>query len=411
MAANRNLRLLVLGQFVSAIGDNFYLIAIPWLGLQLTGSALITGTLLAAASIPRSIFLLLGGALTDRYSAKRLLILSNGLQGVLMVVFGFMILTPLVRLWLLYVLVFLSGFLEAFGLPAFNALLPRIVDKSELESGNIYLQGTNILSSVIGPVLAGLLISFATTSSDSQSTLNGLGVVFLINALTFFAGVFFFWRIRTGDEIRTGEALDRSLVASMRQVIEYIRRDPQLKTLMGLMMILGLFLTGTIRLGFPLLAETRFSGGVLDFGFMVSAFGAGILAGMIAVKVFPRPPRAISGIITMFLFAFLPLGMILLGFTLPLYASLAVIVVMGAAFGYVNIYLFSWLQRRTPSDLLGRVIAIVLFLTIGLSPISQVLMGFLLGRNLQATLIGVGSLVLLVLLAVSTNRKMWRLEE
>jgi MFS family permease len=69
MLANRNVRLLVLGQFISAIGDHFYLIALPWLGLQITGSAFVAGTLLAVASVPRSVFMLLGGAVTDRYSA------------------------------------------------------------------------------------------------------------------------------------------------------------------------------------------------------------------------------------------------------------------------------------------------------------------------------------------------------
>jgi MFS family permease len=285
------------------------------------------------------------------------------------------------------------------------------MDKSELERGNIYLQGANLLSSVIGPALAGLLISVAVTSSDSQPSPEGLATVFLINAATFFVGVFFFWWIRTGDNILTYKSPDASLIASVRHVIEYIRSDPQLRTLMGLLFILGLILTGTIRIGFPLLAESRFSGGVLYFGYMTSAFAAGILAGMIAVKVFPRPPQEISGIIALSLFAFLPLGMILLGFTLPLGVSLAVIAVMGAAFGYVNIYLLSWLQRRTPSQLIGRVIAVVLFLTIGLSPISQILMGYLLGLNLQATLIGVGGLTFLALLAVGANRRMWSLEE
>ncbi len=98
MLANRNLRFLVLGQFISAIGDHFYLIALPWLGLTLTGSALVAGTLLAIAGVPRSVFMLLGGAATDRFSAKKLLILSNGLQGVLMAVFGAVLLRPSMQL-------------------------------------------------------------------------------------------------------------------------------------------------------------------------------------------------------------------------------------------------------------------------------------------------------------------------
>jgi MFS family permease len=410
MVANRNLRLLVLGQFISAIGDHFYLIALPWLGLQITGSAFVAGTLLAVASVPRSVFMLLGGAVTDRYSAKTLLILSNGLQAVLMVLLAAIMMIPFVRLWLLYVLVFLTGFIDAFGLPAFNALLPRIVDEDQLESGNIFLQGANMASGVIGPALAGLLISSVAANTGLPSTLNALGLVFLINAATFFAGISAFWWIQVGDDVRPGEGSADSLVTSIRSVIQYIRTEPQLRNLLGLMMILGLFLSGTIRVGFPLLADTQLSGGARAFGYMTSAFGAGTVTGMLGVKLLPRPPQAISGIVVLSLFAFVPAGVILLGFAPPLPATLAIILVMGAAFGYVNIYLLSWLQRRTPSHLLGRIIAVVLFSTIGLSPISQVLMGYLLDRNLQATMIGVGSLVLMLLIAIGANRKMWRFE-
>ena len=410
MLANRNVRLLVLGQFISAIGDHFYLIALPWLGLQITGSAFVAGTLLAVASVPRSVFMLLGGAVTDRYSAKTLLILSNGLQAVLMVVLASIMMIPFVRLWLLYVLVFLTGFIDAFGLPAFNALLPRIVDEDQLESGNIFLQGANMASGVIGPALAGLLISSVAANTGLPSTLNALGLVFLINAATFFAGISVFWRIQVGEDVRPVAGSADSLVTSIRSVIQYIWTEPQLRNLFGLIMILGLFLSGTIRVGFPLLADTQLSGGARAFGYMTSAFGAGILTGMIGVKLLPRPPQTISGIVVLSLFAFVPAGIILLGFAPPLPATLTIILVMGAAFGYVNIYLLSWLQRRTPGHLLGRIIAVVLFSTIGLSPISQVLMGYLLDRNLQATMIGVGSLVLMLLIVIGANRKMWRFE-
>jgi hypothetical protein len=175
------------------------------------------------------------------------------------------------------------------------------------------------------------------------------------------------------------------------------------------MVALGLFLTGTIRVGFPLLADAHLSGGVRDFGYLSSAFGGGMLAGMIAVKLLPKPPEAISGLVLLSVFALLPGGLITLGFALPLGRSLAVILVMGAAFGYVNITLLSWMQGRTPAHLLGRMMAVVLFSTIGLSPLSQALMGYLLDLNLQATLFGVGGLVLTLLLVTSTRREMWAL--
>ena len=410
MLANRNLRLLVIGQFISAIGDQFYLIAMPWLALQTTGSAFVAGTVLAAASVPRAVFMLLGGVATDRFSAKTLLVVSNGIQALLMALLGVVILIPFTSLWFLYVMAFSTGLIDAFGLPAFTALLPRITDDDDLEGGNIYLQGANMASVVIGPALAGLLISLSSADSGSHSIMSGLGSAFLINALTFVVGISFFWAIRIDDDARVADREHDSLITSIRDVIEHVRGDTQLRTMFFVMMILGLLLTGTVRVGFALLADTQLSGGVQDFGNMNSALGVGLLAGMIGVKLLPRPPQAVSGLIVLGLFAFVPAGLILLGFAPPILITLAIILIMGIAFGYDFVYLLSWLQRRTPDRLLGRVMAVVMFSTIGLSPISQVLMGYLLDINIQATLIGAGTLVLALLIVTGVNREMWDLK-
>src|ERR1051326_3321208 len=73
----RNFQLLWIGEGISLLGDQFYLIALPWLVLQLTGSALALGTVLALASIPRAVFMLIGGAFVDRYSPRLIMLASN----------------------------------------------------------------------------------------------------------------------------------------------------------------------------------------------------------------------------------------------------------------------------------------------------------------------------------------------
>lgn len=409
LIANRNLRLLVIGQFISAVGDQFYLIAMPWLALQISGRALVAGAVLAVAGVPRAAFILLGGAVTDRYSPKALLIGSNGVQALLMALLGLVIMIPFGQLWFLFVMAFATGLIDAFGLPAFNTMVPMIASDDELEGGNIYVQGANLASTVVGPALAGLLISAAAASTISGPPLKGLGLVFLLDAVTFLVGVAFFWGIRLPKMARDERPREESLVSSIRHVVEYIGSDVQLKFLFTLMAVLGLVLTGTIRVAFPLLAES--AGGVQDFGNMTSAFGAGMVVGMLAIRALPSPPKAYSGIITLGLFSFVPIGLIVLGFVPAITTIVAVIALMGAGFGYVFIFLLSWLQRRTPTEMHGRIMSVVFFSTIGLSPVSQILMGYLLDVSLQGTLIGVGSLVLGLLLLVGARREMWGLEE
>jgi hypothetical protein len=105
-----------------------------------------------------------------------------------------------------------------------------------------------------------------------------------------------------------------------------------------------------------------------------------------------------------------PAGLVLLGAGIPMLTSLGVIFLMGTGVGYVVIFLLSWLQRRTPNHLLGRMMALVLFAITGLSPLSQLLMGALLDLNLRGTLIGVGGLILIFLILIGASREMWALE-
>lgn len=409
MAASKNLRFLVLGQFISAIGDQFYLIALPWLALQLTDRAVVAGLILATASAPRALFMLLGGAITDRYSARGLLITSNGLQAIVMAVFGLAICISFSPTWFLFSMAFITGVIDAFGIPALNTILPKLVEDKELESGNVYLQGANMASGVVGPALAGWLIALAASGGETSLNHTGLGLAFLIDALTYFIGITFFWFIQLDGDLMAEGSSEGSLIESIRAILEYVMDDQQLRNLFGLMSLFGLFLTGTIRVGFPLLADL--TGDAQDLGYMTSSFGAGMLVGMAFVKLAPRPPERVAGLIVLLQFGLLPIGLILLGTILPLPAALVVILVMGAAFGYVNIFLLSWLQRRTPGSLLGRMMAVVFFATIGLSPISQALMGYLLDLSMQVTFIGVGCTAFIILLLTGANRDMWKLPD
>src|SRR5690349_5634334 len=78
--SNRNFRLLWLGQGASLLGDQFYLIAAPWLVLKLTNDPLALGAVLALAGIPRAVFMLAGGAITDRYSPRAIMLVSDILR-------------------------------------------------------------------------------------------------------------------------------------------------------------------------------------------------------------------------------------------------------------------------------------------------------------------------------------------
>src|SRR6187401_2806805 len=106
----RNFRLLWIGESISLLGDQFYMIALPWLVLQLTGSALALGTVLALAGIPRALFMLIGGAFVDRFSPRAVMLMSNVARLVLVALLSALVVTNAIRIEMLY------GFALAFGL-------------------------------------------------------------------------------------------------------------------------------------------------------------------------------------------------------------------------------------------------------------------------------------------------------
>src|SRR5512141_3488907 len=97
----RNFRLLWIGEGISLLGDQFYMIALPWLVLSLTGNALAVGTVLATAGIPRALFMLLGGALTDRFTPRTLMICSNLARMALTGLLAVLVMTQLIQTWML----------------------------------------------------------------------------------------------------------------------------------------------------------------------------------------------------------------------------------------------------------------------------------------------------------------------
>src|SRR6266540_2552752 len=186
----RNFRLLWIGEGISLLGDQFYLIALPWLVLQLTGSALALGTILALASIPRAVFMLVGGAFVDRYSPRSVMIWSNFARFVLVALLAVLVLTTNTQMWMLYVLALAFGLADAFYFPAQTAIVPQLLSEDQLQAGNTFVQGTAQLSLFLGPMLAGALIALlGHGTANGVPDMRGIGIAFGLDTLSFVASL------------------------------------------------------------------------------------------------------------------------------------------------------------------------------------------------------------------------------
>lgn len=403
----RNFRLLWIGESVSLLGDQFTLIAYPWLVLQLTGDALILGTVMALMGIPRALFMLIGGALVDRFSPRTIMLVTNAARLVLVGVLAALTLSDAIQLWMLYGFALLFGLADAFYFPGQSSIVPQILDKDQLQSGNTIVQGTAQLSLFLGPVLAGGLIALvggtASASADALPSMIGIGVAFGIDALSFLASVGALWLMRPRRAVEL-DADQRSVIQSIAAGMRYLWQNEALRFILILIVASNFFIMGPMMIGIPVLAKTTLAEGAAAYGIVMSAFGGGALVGIILSGVLPRLKPARMGTILLTIQALMGVALALLPLSTATAYAAGMALLMGAVNGYVNISFFTWLQKRVPEYLMGRVMSVIMFASVGLTPVSTALAGVLIDWNLTAVFIGGGILMALVTLLSLTSR-------
>ncbi len=413
-----NFRLLWAGEAISLLGDQFYMVALPWLVLQLTGDPLAVGVVLALGGIPRALFMLIGGAFTDRFSPRMTMLVSNMVRLALTGVLAILIFTGLVQLWMLYVFALAFGLADAFFFPAQSAIVPRLVPEQHLQTANAAIQGTAQLSMFAGPVLAGGLIALmagGATDMAAASNLRGTAVAFAFDALTFAFSVLALWFIRSDAGPTTADAAETtSVIDSIRDGLRHVWNDRSMRATFILIAVGNFLISGALTVGIPVLADTRFPEGAAAFGILMSAFGGGSLLGTLLAIMLPQPPARWLGGILGVTWSGLGLGIAALGLIAVTLPAAAVLFLTGLLMGYVQILFITWLQKRTPGQMMGRVMSLMMFASIGLQPISEAITGVIARVDPSILFVGGGILmtaITLVALISPALRRMGDLPE
>ena len=395
----RNFRLLWIGEGISLLGDQFYLIALPWLVLSLTGNALAVGTVLATAGIPRALFMLVGGALTDRFTPRKLMISSNLARLILTGLLAALVLTNLIQLWMLYISALLFGLVDAFFFPAQTSMVPKLVTRDQLQAGNALIQGTAQLSLFVGPILAGGLISWL--EGGATHSVSGIAFAFALDSLSFLASIITLGLMRLEPADASTEKTNGGVLASIRQGLLYVWHDATLKIVFPIVMGLNLLINGPFAVGIPVISRTRFPEGVAAFGLILSLFGGGALLGTVLAGLLPKLPKRSIGTVSLSVISVMGIGLAVIGFSPTMYVAATAALVMGIANGYANIMLITWLQQKVAPEMIGRIMSLVMFAAIGLNPVSTALAGALIGLNAAVLLVGAGILMTLFTLSAA----------
>lgn len=391
----RDFRLLFTGEGISLLGDQFYFIAMPWLVLAMTGSTLTLGIILAVQGLPRALFMLVGGAMTDRFSPRRVMIASNLARLCLVTLLATAVLGGVIQVWMLYVVAVLYGVADGFFFPAQSAIVPQLSPLDHLQTANAFIQGLDQVSQFIGPVLAGALIGAFVSGAVG---LEGVGLAMILDAATFVVSVALLAAMRVDRDAPRAAPEDgeRSVLAAIKEGLAYMWADPVLRMLLLLILAVNFLAVGPLLVGIPALARERLPGGVQAYGAAMSAFGGGSLVGLGLAGGLPRPPARIIGSLLLGVCAVFAVGMVLLGFAHSLVGTLVPVALMGLAAGYLTVSFFTWIQARTPQRIMGRMMSLIIFASVGLVPLSQALSGAVAGWSLTGLFVGAAVLLAVV---------------
>ncbi len=363
----RDFRLLFIGETVSVLGDQFHFVALAWLALQITGSGLALGTVLMTAAIPRAIFVLVGGAFSDRFSPRTLVLVSNLIRGVVVALIAALVLTERAELWHLYVLAAIFGVVDAFFYPALNTFVPMLVPERLFAPANAVIQGSAQVMGLVGPALAGALVALVDT-----------GPAFVIDAASFAVAALAVSLVRGGRRAPKHGGSDGPRPGVLASIVDGMRAawaDPAVRGTIVLIFAFNLAFVGPVSVGLAWLAEERFAGGSAAFGILFSAWGGGSLVGALIGGSIERLPRFGTTLLTAA--CLLAAGLALIGLAPTLPVALAIILPMGVLVGFINVQYFAWIQRRVNEELRGRVMSLVMLASIGLAPVSLAAAGVL----------------------------------
>jgi len=378
----RDFRLMWIGACASSIGTWMQIVAQGWLIYRLSHSAFLLALDQFLAGIPIFLFSLLGGVVADRTERRKILLVSQYIQMASAGTLTVLVASGLTHVWPILCLSFVSGLAQAFGGPAYQALIPTLVDREDMPNA-IALNSIQFnLAVTVGPALAGI-------------TLARLGEkwCFGLNALSFLAPVISL-SIITARYLpeRSGE----SMFESLKQGIHFIWHQGAMVALIILAFSMT-FLSMPMRTYIPVFVKDIFHRGPETYGNLLSLMGVGSICGSLGVASLGNISKKGRFALSMLIL----LGAGIAGFSLSklLLVSYAMLVLVGASMMAVFATVTSLVQLNVSNEMRGRVMSVYNFAFRGGMPIGNLVSGWLVPVYTAPVVLGVNGF-LLILVAV-----------
>lgn len=395
---DNNFRWLLGGGTISMLGDQLTVLALPWLVLKMTGDTFATGVVIAMMGVPRAIFILIGGALVDQYSPRRVLMLTKYINAVLLGLLTMMVLSNHLTLTIVYVLALGIGLASAFSIPSGMAMLPHVIAPEHLQLANSMQMGMRQLTLFAGPLMAGLLISQAGNDVTLAVTdARGLGLAFGFDCLSFIVSAWTLSKVQL-PQATTAQS-KQAILSEVGSGLVMVWRDLEMRACFGYWAIVSFCIGGSMQVALPVLASRQLEG-ASSLGLLMGAHGAGTLIGMAVTGVIGQRRVGSLGSTILLIDGIVGALLIPMGFITEAWPGAILMLLVGVLAGFMQIAVFTWLQRRVPKVMLGRTMSIFMFIFMGLAPLSALSTGWLM-QYVSLTWLFAGSGCLLLGIAAS----------
>jgi MFS family permease len=356
----RDFRLMWFGACTSSIGTWMQIVAQSWLVYRLSHSAFLLALDQFLAGIPIFLFSLIGGVVADRVERRKILLASQYLQMTTAGLLTILTATGVVHVWHILCLSFVSGLAQAFGGPAYQALIPTLVDKEDMPNA-IALNSIQFnVAVMVGPALAGLALGRL-----------GEKWCFGLNTISFLAPIISLTIIRTRFlPVKTAQ----SMFASLKQGIQFARQQNSMEALI----ILAFFMTCLsvpLRTYLPVFVKDIFHRGPETYGNLLALMGLGSIFGSLTIASAGNLKK--KGRVALAALACLGAGISGFALSKSLPLSYAILVVVGASMMAVFATVNSLVQMITTNEMRGRVMSVYNFAFRGGMPMGNLLSGWL----------------------------------
>ncbi|MBS9803021.1 MFS transporter [Bacillus cereus] len=340
------------------------------------------GVVFVALSVPRLIFMIVGGAVADKFPKKNIMFYSNIIRAILVATILTWFIVGDVTLYTFALFALFFGLADAFFWSADGSILPELVEKSRLTQANSLTQMSNQASVILGPVLGGILIKFT-----NYETIFSITILLLIVAAILVQKIQF--------TIPEQKDTDKGMFTSIKEGILYVKESPFLSTFLICSAFLNLFLIGPMQVGFPLFVKNVLHGDSLQFSYLEASVGGGMAIGAVIVglKNINRR-RGLFCIIMMLLSGIFFLS---INFSTVLWQALLAGMFYGITIAMAIVPLMAMIQATVKEEMMGRVMSLLMLSSMGFIPLSYAFTSLALGLGIPiVTIMKSGAIAVIV---------------